>query len=107
MVFQHQYITDLEVTPADTVVNALNDIKSILLKCTNTGGNEDRQAIQKLHALFRTESKGNIAFKKVTFQDLPDIPTCNTPMANVNKMVQHANTESALQGWQLQLSTNQ
>jgi hypothetical protein len=81
--------------PADTVVNALNNIKSILLKCTNDGGNEDRRAIQKLHALFRTKSNGNIAFKKVTFLDLPAIPTCNTPTTTVDKTVQHTDMVKA------------
>ncbi len=48
VIFQHRHITSLPLTAEDTIVKAIGDVKSILLKHQNTIGNVEKQAIKKL-----------------------------------------------------------
>ncbi len=80
ILFQRCHITSLQLSTEDTIMKALRDIKSILLKQQNTIGNNERRAIMKLHNIFR--DKRNISSKKLKFQDLPNLLSiadkCNT-----------------------------
>ena len=46
--FKHKYITQPKVTPADQIVNAINDLTCALKGKNNVEGLEQMEALQKL-----------------------------------------------------------
>jgi len=46
--FKHKYITQPKVTPADQIVNAINDLAGALKGKNNVEGLEQMEALQKL-----------------------------------------------------------
>ena len=73
VIFQHRHITSLTLMAEDTIVKAIGDVKSILLKRQNTISNIERRAIKKLQAIFMART--DIPVKKVQFSDLTALPT--------------------------------
>jgi hypothetical protein len=70
VIFQHQHLTNLNITPEDMVIKAIRDVKSILLRQSNTIGTEEQCAIKQLLHIFSSNSADNKQLKQVTFQDL-------------------------------------
>jgi len=76
VVFQHRHITGLRLTPEDTIVKAIGDLKSLLIKRQNTIGDSERRAIMKLQRIFRAQT--DVPVKKVHFSDLLPLPSETT-----------------------------
>jgi hypothetical protein len=69
------------MTPTDTAVKALGDIKSILIRRNNKAGRQEKIALQKLGALFQTKEFTALhGDKRVTFKDLPTETLNNIPV---------------------------
>jgi len=87
------------MTPTDTVVKALGDIKSILISCNKKAGRQEKIALQKLGALFQTKEFTALHVdKRVTFKDLPtetlnDIPVTPHTIMDVD-FLKHMRTAS-------------
>jgi len=73
VIFQHRHITSLTLTAEDTIVKAIGDLKSLLIKRQNTIGDNERRAIMKLQRIFQTQT--DVSVKKVHFSDLLPLPS--------------------------------
>ncbi len=63
--FQHKYLTQPVVTPVDTMIKAMSDLRSALRKQANTVGTAEMEVLKQLDTIL-TVPKDNIS-KHVTF----------------------------------------
>ncbi len=99
VIFQHQHLTNLNITPEDMVIEAIGDVKSILLRWLNTIGTEEQCAIKQLLHIFSSNSADNKQLKRVTFKTYHPSQLNQLAQSLVHKLCTFLPTWYELQGW--------
>jgi hypothetical protein len=67
--FKHKYITQLTLTPEDTIVKALNDLTQALKERENKKGDEQIEALQKIDELLNKAPLKTMSVQSETTSD--------------------------------------
>ena len=82
--FQHRYLTQPAVTPADAIIKAMGDLRSALKHRSNHSGNAEMEALRQMDSILTPEkTSGTQNQKRVTFDAavLPIAPSTR-PLAS-------------------------
>jgi hypothetical protein len=73
VIFQHKYITQPTITPANRIVKAIDDLESALCSKTNHQGIIKMDILHQMHAIFNNNMVVHNNKKKITFaQPIPE-----------------------------------